>query len=594
MRAKIGELVLESAASTAASPILRAMSMLRGLAVWLVPPALLVAVLAVLALVRAESLGAASAAELAGFSAAVVAAALHRPAIGGLLGLGTLALPPALARLPPFWIGVIVTAGAVVAEALRRWLERRRQAPLPERRSVARLVARAALAGLGALAAAAVWDAAGAPGAEAAELSLAVALAALAFVVPAVLFEVATRRALRGESAREILTGLLPLGWEMPGFVVGALVVAVGARASWPLAAGSLATAALLAAEAARQALGAEAAERNLAASARVTRAGASLVAGGSEFARLARRIFDECRGIVPFAYAQLEMASPESGETRFWADAESEPREGDPDPPSYPPPLPGFHRREPWRILDRELLAEGGRRARLCLWCDPRRLEATAEASLDALAPQMAASVRGALLDREATTDRLTGAATRRALERRLIESFAAAVADGSSLALVLADLDHFKRINDRHGHAAGDRALEAVARVLVGPNRGREFCARYGGEEFVLVLEEASGELALEVAERLRRRIEELEVETPIGPLALSMSFGVAAFPELSVRSPEELLELADGALYTAKKLGRNLVLLDLGGGRMRTGAGGTVEVAEPPPVRAPVFFA
>jgi diguanylate cyclase (GGDEF)-like protein len=255
---------------------------------------------------------------------------------------------------------------------------------------------------------------------------------------------------------------------------------------------------------------------------------------------------------------------------------------------------LPGFHRREPWRLFDRTLLEEGDRRARLRLWCDPRRIEPSAEASFESLVPQMAASVRSALLDREATVDRLTGAATRRALERRLSEAFAAADDAGNSLALVIADLDHFKRINDRFGHAAGDAALRAVARVLVAPGRGRDFCGRFGGEEFVLVLEEASGELALEVAERLRARIEELRVDADGIELELTMSFGVAAYPELAVRTPEELLELADGALYTAKRLGRNLAVLDLGGGRMRTGAGGEVEVHEPPPARTPVFFA
>jgi diguanylate cyclase (GGDEF)-like protein len=138
------------------------------------------------------------------------------------------------------------------------------------------------------------------------------------------------------------------------------------------------------------------------------------------------------------------------------------------------------------------------------------------------------------------------------------------------------------------------GDDALRAVAEVLLAANRAGEFCARFGGEEFVLVLEETRGEVALEIAERLRRRIEEIELEAGGGSHALSMSFGVAAFPELPVRSGEELLELADGALYTAKRLGRNLCVLDLGGGRMRTGAGDLVEVTEAPPPRTPVFFA
>jgi diguanylate cyclase (GGDEF)-like protein len=317
-------------------------------------------------------------------------------------------------------------------------------------------------------------------------------------------------------------------------------------------------------------------------------------MASTSELARLARRIFAECETIVPFTYAHLELASPESGSASFWAGPGGELEEGEPDPPAYPPALPGFHRREPWRILDHHLLAEREQQARLRLWCDGRRLPPNAEASLAALVPQMSSSLAGALLAREAATDRLTGTATRRALERRLREAFDEARELGRPLAVVLCDLDHFKRINDTHGHAVGDRALQAAARVLAGPSRGDDFCARYGGEEFVLVLEATDGEAALEIAERLRRRIEQLALDAGGERLELTMSFGVAAFPALAVRSAEELVELADGALYTAKRLGRNLALLDLGGGRMRTGKGGEVEVAEPPPVRPPVFFA
>jgi diguanylate cyclase (GGDEF)-like protein len=528
----------------------------------------------------------------AGLLLAATVAALARPAPSGLLGLGTLALLPAIAWLgaaPAAWLAAIA---AVLAELLRRVLERRwRDAPLPERRRGSRVAAQAALAGLGALAAGGVWLGWG--GEPADGLVAPVAFAAAAYAVPGVAFELASRRR-RDESARELARGLAPLAAELPGFAVGGLVLAVAAAAGRPLAAAWLAAAALLAGEAARRELGAEAARRSLAAAERVSHAGASLLASSSELARLARRMFAECEAIVAFTYAQLELSSPEAGEASFWAGPGGELEEGEPDPPAYPPALPGFHRREPWRILDHRLLDERERRARLRLWCDGRRLAPNAEASLAALVPQMSSSLAGALLAREATTDRLTGAATRRALERRLVEAFEESRDLGRPLAVVLCDLDHFKRINDTHGHAAGDRALQATARVLLGPSRGGDFCARYGGEEFVLVLEGSDGEAALEIAERLRRRVEQLALDVEGGKIELTMSFGVAAFPALAVRSAEELLELADGALYTAKRLGRNLALLDLGGGRMRTGKGGEVEVAERPPVRPPVFFA
>jgi len=262
--------------------------------------------------------------------------------------------------------------------------------------------------------------------------------------------------------------------------------------------------------------------------------------------------------------------------------------------PPPQPPALPGIHRRGTWRVLERDLEADGERLGRLRLWCDPRRLEPRAEELLVALSPQMSASVRGAFLDQVARTDRLTGAASRRVLEARLVEAFNACREEGGTLAVALADLDHFKRINDGFGHAVGDRALQAVASVLLGPARGVDLCARWGGEEFVLLFAELQGEAALEIVERLRRSIEHLDLEAEGRALALTMSFGVAAFPALHVRRPEELIELADAELYTAKRLGRNLCLLDIGGGRLRTASGELVEVAEPAEPRAPVIFA
>ena len=95
-----------------------------------------------------------------------------------------------------------------------------------------------------------------------------------------------------------------------------------------------------------------------------------------------------------------------------------------------------------------------------------------------------MAASLRGALVERAAKVDRLTGAASRRVLEQRLEEAFSQSREEGTSLAIVLCDLDHFKRINDTYGHPTGDLALKTVAQVLLAPARGNDLCARYGAK--------------------------------------------------------------------------------------------------------------
>lgn len=528
---------------------------------------------------------------------ACVLAALHRPFGGGALGLGTLALVPVFERSGVVPAALVASGAACAAEALRRGLERRREAPLPERRRGVRVLAQASLCGLGALAAGSAWLAldGGAPERRGSGLLLAALAAGAAHVLPAAAFEALARRRLREEGARSILPALAPLAFDLPGFAIGALALAVARRADWTLASAGLAVATLLAFEAARQELAAAAAGRRLAESERLSRAGAALAVGAPELERIARTILEECRGILSFAWFHLELAVPDLGRRSFRAEADGGLSEGEPDPPALPPALPGFHRREAWHRLERDLEADGERLATLRLWCDPRKLEPRSVPLLDGLLPSMAASVRSALLDRQARVDRLTGAATRRAFEERLLGAFAVCRDEARALALVVGDLDHFKRINDTFGHAAGDRALVAAARVLLGPSRGRELCARWGGEEFVLLLEDTNGETALEIAERARRRIESLELEFDGARAGLSMSFGVAAFPELAARTGDELLALADAALYAAKRLGRNLALLDLGRGRLRTGSGRLIEIDESiSPPDAPVFFA
>jgi diguanylate cyclase (GGDEF)-like protein len=407
------------------------------------------------------------------------------------------------------------------------------------------------------------------------------------------------RRA-RREPGLGFVAAELPLAYDLAGLAAGAVAVAVGRAAGAPLALAALAALALFAAEAARNALAAAGSARRLEEEHRLRRAGVALAAGGAGVLAVAEQIRAECAQLLPFSWFQLDLELPGEERMSWGAEAGASLSPGAPSPPPVPPALPGIHRRGAWQILERPLgdtlSNRAGTLGKVRLWCDPRRLDPRALALFEGLLPQMAASLREALADRAAKIDPLTGAATRRVLERRLEEAFAKSREDGGALALVLCDLDHFKRINDTFGHPTGDAALKAVAAVLLAPSRGDDLCARYGGEEFVLLFEETSGDTALEIAERLRSRVEALALEDPTGaPVPLTLSAGVAAIPELAVRSSADLLHLADQALYTAKHLGRNLCLLDIGQGRLRTPKGDIVDLApEAREIQPPVFFA
>ena len=122
------------------------------------------------------------------------------------------------------------------------------------------------------------------------------------------------------------------------------------------------------------------------------------------------------------------------------------------------------------------------------------------------------------------------------------------------------MVDIDHFKRINDRYGHDAGDAVLRAVGGAIAGAVREGDVPARFGGEEFVVLLRKPSGRIAVEVAERVRSAVGALDLRA-IGPSSVSVSVGVAVQDE-----PEEpvadLLPRADRALYRAKRAGRDRV--------------------------------
>lgn len=192
----------------------------------------------------------------------------------------------------------------------------------------------------------------------------------------------------------------------------------------------------------------------------------------------------------------------------------------------------------------------------------EPEAFSEGARGLLEAFSLLLAAAVlraeRDAELSRLALTDPLTGLANHRALYQTLRRELAQASRYTFPLSVVLLDLDGFKQVNDLFGHQYGDEVLRQVARMATEACRGMDLPARLGGEEFVLVLPHAPKLAALQVAERLRRRIEQTTLEEGV---RLSASFGVAVFPE-DGNTPDALLRAADEAMYRAKRAGGNRV--------------------------------
>lgn len=157
------------------------------------------------------------------------------------------------------------------------------------------------------------------------------------------------------------------------------------------------------------------------------------------------------------------------------------------------------------------------------------------------------------------ATTDGLTGLANHRTFQHAFDNMLHRALRQTIPLTVVLCDLDYFKKINDTYGHPFGDAVLQEVARVLAGTVRKVDLAARYGGEEFALLLEDSDITGACKQAERVRRAINALEFHHDGSVIKISMSFGLASFPQ-DGENKNELIKKADQALYHAKARGRN----------------------------------
>jgi len=195
-----------------------------------------------------------------------------------------------------------------------------------------------------------------------------------------------------------------------------------------------------------------------------------------------------------------------------------------------------------------------------LVSWPDPVMAAPDAEARLERFAELVGLAVDNAetraALARQALTDPLTGLANHRAFHARLTEEAHRARRHGRPLALILFDIDHFKQVNDVHGHQRGDDVLRAVARLLRDEARGGDIVARTGGEEFAWLLPESSVGHALRAAERARAVVAASALPD-VAPVTLSA--GVAALAD--ARGASELVAQADAALYWAKAHGRDL---------------------------------
>ncbi len=530
-------------------------------------------------------------------------AASHRPFGGTGLGLGALALPAVIHRLGAPAAALVAGVARLLIAVLGRVAERRARSDgwLLRGFVAATVVTLAAAAG----AALRTGDALGP-----ASFAWRATVPATAYLLSLGLIAAAGRRILKRTWLRVWRSSgkpdVLPLLIDGGGWVLGELLADAAAVLGWGKAAPIVLVMALLAAEAARNAIARGASDERVGDFERLHQAHERILSETSGMAAVADQILVECSNILPVYWYHFELESPHApdqgappeGERRSWtAGPDSLLEEGRPRPAARPPMLPGVHRRAAWRVIEEPLAVDTSDEsreilARVRLWCDPRQIEPGAEKLFATLVPQMASSVHRARLDREARLDALTGVPVRRILDSSLQKAYRESCDQGRSLAVIMCDVDHFKQVNDTHGHAAGDEALIVVARTLDAVRRENDLCCRYGGEEFTLLLENANGEAALRLAERLRQAVEDIELTFEGRGIPLAVSAGVAAFPELQIKTAGELLLLADEALYEAKQSGRNRCLLNLGRGAFRSTSGKNVG-GQPTPQEPPRIF-
>lgn len=523
--------------------------------------------------------------------AAGVAGASHRPLGGATLGLGAMVLPPAL-YLSGGGPTAALAASCVVLSEIGLRLIRRSASQSHERRGLLRVLEGSGRAALATLAGAAGWAAVRFLW----DLPAALATAAFLYLLVWIGLEIADKKIRRPEQPLRPLLLLPPFALDALGWAIGGAVATAGLAGGWGLAAVLVAILALLVLEAARNDFLLERSGHRVHDLERLGLAGDRLMKKEEELVQVVERIRDESAKVLPFHWYCFEALAP-GWELRSWFSAsEGRLQDGVPDPGTFAPVIPGFHRRSAWQIVERQLRAHGRIVARVRFWCDPRRLDPKAVDLLDLLIPQASHSVQRCFAGQEAQEDPLTGVLLRRALEPRLNQAYYRISDRGGAMSVILVDIDHFKKVNDTYGHGVGDRALVAVSGLLKAAKREEDLLCRYGGEEFLLLVDGVAGEDALGMADRLRRQVEALPFEVEGQRVQLTFSGGVACFPDLYIKSAAELILFADEALYESKRRGRNRVLLDLGQGKYLDAEGNvlmtTGEEAAPVPEPPRIF--
>lgn len=191
-----------------------------------------------------------------------------------------------------------------------------------------------------------------------------------------------------------------------------------------------------------------------------------------------------------------------------------------------------------------------------------PSTLEA--RAILSAALPGLAVALKNSLnhedLQRVSALDPLTGVYNRRFGLQRLNEEFGRSTRSGDPLGLLMLDLDHFKAVNDTYGHLVGDRVLQSVVRAAQQVLREGDVLMRYGGEEFLIVLPGAGHDNMVQMAERVRRAVAETEIIETDQRILVTVSIGGSGLPDKNATNPQDLIVMADAAMYTSKETGRD----------------------------------